>query len=62
MFWKTKEKIENHYSDRTGDHLSERHVLGQLDFLHQRLIKVTIDFIRYSNSISLVFARTSSER
>lgn len=33
---KSKQKIENHYHD----HLSERHLLGKLDFLHQRLNKV----------------------
>jgi uncharacterized protein YjaZ len=40
IFTKMKQKIENHYSDKSNDHLSERHLLGKLDFLNQRLNKV----------------------
>ncbi|CAF4128186.1 unnamed protein product [Rotaria sp. Silwood2] len=37
IFIKIKQKIENHYLNKTNDHLSEHHLLGQLDFLNQRL-------------------------
>jgi hypothetical protein len=40
IFIKMKQKIENHYIDQSDDHLSERHLLGKLDFLNQRLNKV----------------------
>jgi hypothetical protein len=42
IFLKIKQKIENHYSDKMNTHLSERHLLGKLDFLNQRLNKVEI--------------------
>ncbi|CAF4986101.1 unnamed protein product [Rotaria sp. Silwood1] len=37
IFIKIKQKIENHYLNKTNDHLSEHHLFGQLDFLSQRL-------------------------
>ncbi|CAF1075088.1 unnamed protein product [Adineta steineri] len=40
LFLKMKEKIENHYIDQSHEHLSERHVLGKLHFLNQRLNKL----------------------
>ncbi|CAF0874531.1 unnamed protein product [Adineta ricciae] len=40
VFLKTKQKIENQYADQSSNHLSERHVLGKLAFLDQRLSKL----------------------
>lgn len=42
LFLKTKQKIENHYSNKTNDYLSESHLLGQFNFLSQRLSRVII--------------------
>ena len=42
IFLKIKQQIENHYSNQTHEYLSERHILGQYDFLSRRLTKVFI--------------------
>ncbi|CAF3017866.1 unnamed protein product [Rotaria socialis] len=40
LFLKTKQKIENHYLNKTNDYLSESHLLGQFSFLSQRLSRL----------------------
>lgn len=49
LFLITKQKIESHYLNKTNDYLSEHYLLGQFDFLNQRLTKVKTYFLSLYN-------------
>jgi hypothetical protein len=55
IFVVTKDKLEHHYDKRTGDHLSERHILGKFHRLEQRLIQVFMSF-SFSSMFSFVYS------